>query len=108
MFKKQTNRKQVTWHIVGVDILGIDIPALPRFYLVLICLCLKILSDLSYVLKRVFNDGKRKVYTCIYCARPLTGRHHAIASKNEYTHGVKAGLSLRLAHMELFVSLMHS
>ena len=52
--------------------------------------------------------GKRKVYNCIYCARPVTGRHHAIASKNEYTHGVKAGLSLRLAHMELFVLLMHS
>ena len=24
----------------------------------------------------------------------MTARHHAIASKNEYTHGVKAGLSV--------------
>ena len=23
--------------------------------------------------------GKRKVFNCIYCARPVTGRHHAIA-----------------------------
>ena len=52
--------------------------------------------------------GKQKVYNCIYCARPATGRHHAISSKNEYTHDVKAGLSLRLAHMGLFVLLMHS
>ena len=44
--------------------------------------------------------GKRKVFiNCIYCARPVTGRHHAIASKNEYTHDVKSGLSLRRAHM---------
>ena len=29
----------------------------------------------------------------------MTGRHHAIASKKEYTHDVMAGLSLRWAHM---------
>ena len=54
--------------------------------------------------------GKRKVFNCIYmyCARPVTGRHHAIASKNEYTHDVKAGLSLRWAHIRFFVLLMHS
>ena len=23
--------------------------------------------------------GKRKDFNCIYCARPVTGRHHAIA-----------------------------
>ena len=46
--------------------------------------------------------GKRKVFNCIYCARPVTGRHHAIASKNEYTHDVKAGQSLRWAHMGFF------
>ena len=43
--------------------------------------------------------GKRKIFNCIYCAQPVTGRHHAIASKNEYTHDVKGGLSLRWAHM---------
>ena len=45
--------------------------------------------------------GKRKVFNCIYmyCAQPVSGRHHAIASKNEYSHDVKAGLSLRWAHM---------
>ena len=48
--------------------------------------------------------GKRKVFNCIYCARPVTGRHHAIASKNEYTHDVMAGLSLRWAHMGFFLS----
>ena len=52
--------------------------------------------------------GKRKVFNCIYCAQPVTGRHHAIASKNEYTHDVKAGLSLRWAHMGFFVLLVHS
>ena len=36
----------------------------------------------------------------IYCVRPVTGRHHAIASKNEYTHDVMAGL--RWAHMGFF------
>ena len=46
--------------------------------------------------------GKREVFNCIYCARPVTGIHHAIASKNEYTHDVKAGLSLRWAHMVFF------
>ena len=46
--------------------------------------------------------GKRKVFNCIYCARQVTGRHHAIALKNEYTHDVKAGLSLRWAHMGFF------
>ena len=52
---------------------------------------------------------KRKVYNCIYSVRPVNGRHHAIASKNEYTHDVKAGLSLRWAHMGFFfVLLMHS
>ena len=52
--------------------------------------------------------GKREVFKCIYFARPVTGRHHAIASKNEYTHYVKAGLSLRSVHMGfLFVLLMH-
>ena len=65
--------------------------------------------------------GKRKVFNCIhcgflmmgkqnflivyiYCARPMTGRHHAIASKNAYTHDVMAGLSLRWAHMGFFLS----
>ena len=48
--------------------------------------------------------GKRKVFNCIYCARPVTGRSHAIASKNVYMHDVKAGLSLRWAHMGLFLS----
>ena len=38
----------------------------------------------------------------IYCSRPVTGRHHAIASKNQYTHDVMAGLSLRWAHMGFF------
>ena len=54
--------------------------------------------------------GKRKVFNCIYvyCARPVSGSHHAIASKNEYTHDVKAGLSLRCAHLGFFVLLMHS
>ena len=52
--------------------------------------------------------GKRKVFNCIYCARPVTGRHHAIVSKNEYTHDVKSGLSLRRAYMGFFVLLMHS
>ena len=70
--------------------------------------------------------GKRKVFNCIYCvflmmrkrkkislyiycARPVTGMHHAIASKNEYTHDVKAGLSLCWAHMGFFFALlMHS
>ena len=55
--------------------------------------------------------GKRKVFNCIYCARPVTGRHYAIASKNEYTHDVKAGQGLRWAHMGCFVFrklLMHS
>ena len=52
--------------------------------------------------------GKQKVFYCIYCAQPVTGRHHAIASKNEYTHDVMAGLSLRWAHMGFFVLLMHS
>ena len=46
--------------------------------------------------------GKRKVFNCIYYARPVTGRHHAIASKNEYTLDVKAGLSLPWAHMGFF------
>ena len=23
--------------------------------------------------------GKRKVFNCIYCARPVAGRHHVIA-----------------------------
>ena len=46
--------------------------------------------------------GKRKVFNCIYCARPVTGRHHTIASKNEYTHDGKAGLSLLWAHMGFF------
>ena len=32
----------------------------------------------------------------------MTGRHHAIASKNEYTHDVKAGLSLCWAHVGFF------
>ena len=52
--------------------------------------------------------GKQKNFNCIYCARPVTGRQHAIASKNEYMHDVKAGLSLRWAHMGFFVLLMHS
>ena len=52
--------------------------------------------------------GKLKVFNCIYCARQVTGRHHAIASKNEYTHDVKAGLILRWAPMGFFVLLMHS
>ena len=52
--------------------------------------------------------GKRKVFKCIYCVRPVTGRHHAIVLKNEYTHDVNAGLSLRWAHMRFFVLLMHS
>ena len=52
--------------------------------------------------------GKRKFFNCIYCGRPVNGRHHAIASKNEYTHDVKAGLSLCLAHMRFFVLLMIS
>ena len=52
--------------------------------------------------------GKQKVFNCIYYGRPVTGRHHAIASKNEYTHDVKAGLSLRWAHMGFFVLLIHS
>ena len=49
----------------------------------------------------VFNHGKTESFNCIYCARlvTVTGRHHAIVSKNEYTHDVKAGLSLRWAHM---------
>ena len=34
--------------------------------------------------------------------------HHAIASKNEYTHDVKAGLSPRWTHMGYFVLLVHS
>ena len=48
--------------------------------------------------------GKRKVFNCIYMywARPVSGRYHVIASKNEYTHGVKAGLNLRWAHMGFF------
>ena len=46
--------------------------------------------------------GKRKVFNCIYCVRPVTGRHQTTASKNEYTHDVKAGLSLRWAHMGFF------
>ena len=48
----------------------------------------------------------RKVFNCVYCVRPvcITGKHHAIASKNEYKHDVKAGLSLRLAHMGFFLS----
>ena len=53
--------------------------------------------------------GKWKVFNCIYCARPVTGRHHDIASKNEYTHDVKAGQSFRWEHMGFFfVLLMHS
>ena len=40
---------------------------------------LKSLSILYYVLKRIFNDGKTESFNCIYCARPVTGRHHAIA-----------------------------
>ena len=52
--------------------------------------------------------GKQKIFNCIYCARLVTGRHHAIASENEYTHDVKAGLSLRRVHMGFFVLLMHS
>ena len=48
--------------------------------------------------------GKLKVFNCIYCAGQVTGRHHAIASKNEYTHDVKAGLSLRWAPMGFFLS----
>ena len=46
--------------------------------------------------------GKRKVFNCIYCAQPVTDRHHAIASKNEYTHDGKAGLSLRWCTWEFF------
>ena len=38
----------------------------------------------------------------MYCARAVSGRHHAIASKNECTHDVKAGLSLRWEHMGFF------
>ena len=37
----------------------------------------------------------------------MSGRHHATVSNNEYTHDVKAGLSLRWAHMGFFVLLMH-
>ena len=33
----------------------------------------------------------------------MTARHHAIASKNEYMHNVKAGLGLRLAHVGVFL-----
>ena len=53
---------------------------------------------------------KTESFNCIYmyCARPVSGRHHAIASKNEHTHDVKAGLSLRWAHMGFFVLLMHA
>ena len=57
-----------------------------------------------------FNDGKSRGFFLlyIYYARPVPGRHHAIASKNEYTHDVMAGLSIRWAHMGFFVLLMHS
>ena len=47
--------------------------------------------------------GKWTFFNYIYCARPVTGRHHA----NEYMHDVKAGLSLS-AHMGFFVLLMIS
>ena len=50
--------------------------------------------------------GKRKVFNCIYCVRPVTDRRHAIASKNEYTHDVKAGLILRWANMFFVVVLL--
>ena len=36
----------------------------------------------------------------------MTGRFHAIASKNEYTHDVMAGLSLRWAHMGFLFCLI--
>ena len=36
----------------------------------------------------------------------MTCRHHAIASKDEYTHDVMAGLSLRWAHMGFFFCLI--
>ena len=77
------------------------------FYLVLYVNVLKILSVLSYVLKRVFNDGETDIFNYIYCARPVTGRHHAIESKNEYTHNVKAGLCLRWAHMVFLYWCIH-
>ena len=53
--------------------------------------------------------GKRKAFNCIYmyCVQPVSGRHHVSASKNEYTHDVKAGLSLRCVHMGFFVLLIH-
>ena len=50
--------------------------------------------------------GKRKVFNCIYCSRPVTGRHHAIASKNEYTHDDKAGLSLCWCIWDFFFCLI--
>ena len=32
--------------------------------------------------------GKRKIFNCLYCMRPVTGRHHAIAlRKHAYAIG---------------------
>ena len=56
----------------------------------------------NYVYCAFLKMGKREVFNCIYCAQPVTGRHHVIAPKNKYTHDVKAGLSLRWAHMGFF------